>query len=168
MPLIRSASNRARQTNIEEMIASGRRPDVAVAASYRNQRQMRARKSDPPKHRGNAMARDRKAGGEGSSHAPGHEAMGDGVRLQHANAMGRGPSGNFGVESFAEGNRAGKPHPDRGMGHEAMHDGARATPPALKVGKGSMGATAHSDHGPHHVGHGEHMQHHGHAGEWGT
>lgn len=38
MPLIKSSSNEARQTNIKEMIAAGHKPDQAVAASYANQR----------------------------------------------------------------------------------------------------------------------------------
>lgn len=40
MPLIKSASKEARQTNIKEMIASGHKPDQAVAAAYSNQRKM--------------------------------------------------------------------------------------------------------------------------------
>lgn len=39
MPLIKSASNSARETNIKEMIAAGHKPAQAVAASYHNQRQ---------------------------------------------------------------------------------------------------------------------------------
>jgi hypothetical protein len=38
MPLIKSASDSARQTNIKEMIASGHKPAQAVAAAYHNQR----------------------------------------------------------------------------------------------------------------------------------
>jgi hypothetical protein len=39
MPLIKSASDEARQTNIKEMIASGHPVNQAVAASYHNQRE---------------------------------------------------------------------------------------------------------------------------------
>lgn len=38
MPLIKSASNAARQENIKEMIDAGHPIKVAVAASYHNQR----------------------------------------------------------------------------------------------------------------------------------
>lgn len=44
MPLIKSASKKARQTNIEEMIAAGHKPKQAVAAAYANQRAARAKK----------------------------------------------------------------------------------------------------------------------------
>lgn len=39
MPLIKSASNAARQDNIREMISSGHPVNQAVAASYENQRE---------------------------------------------------------------------------------------------------------------------------------
>lgn len=39
MPLIKSASNAARETNVKEMIASGHPVNQAVAASYANQRE---------------------------------------------------------------------------------------------------------------------------------
>lgn len=39
MPLIKSSSNAARETNIKEMIDAGHKPDQAVAASYHNQRE---------------------------------------------------------------------------------------------------------------------------------
>lgn len=39
MPLIKSSSNKAREENIHEMIASGHEPKVAVAAAYHNQRE---------------------------------------------------------------------------------------------------------------------------------
>jgi hypothetical protein len=42
MPLIKSSSTKARQTNIKEMVASGRDPKQAVAASYSNQRRSKA------------------------------------------------------------------------------------------------------------------------------
>lgn len=38
MPLIKSASKKARQKNIKEMIASGHEPKQAVAAAYSVQR----------------------------------------------------------------------------------------------------------------------------------
>lgn len=101
---------------------------------------------------------------ESKAHAPGHEMSGEGVRMQHANAQGRGPTGDFGIKSFAEANHAGKEHPDANMGHEAMGDGERAGPPAIRNGGGKMASSAHSDHGPHHVSHGPMGQHYGHAG----
>lgn len=58
MPLIRSTSNKARQENIREMIAAGHKPDQAVAASYRMQREMRAKK----KAKGGAVAPVKPAG----------------------------------------------------------------------------------------------------------
>jgi len=39
MPLIKSASNAARQENIKEMIDAGHPVNQAVAASYHNQRE---------------------------------------------------------------------------------------------------------------------------------
>ena len=39
MPLIKSASNAARSTNIGEMIKAGHPRDQAIAASYHNQRE---------------------------------------------------------------------------------------------------------------------------------
>jgi len=39
MPLIKSASNEARQSNIKEMLDAGHPANVAVAASYANQRE---------------------------------------------------------------------------------------------------------------------------------
>lgn len=39
MPLIKSASNEARQENIKEMIHAGHPVNQAVAASYANQRE---------------------------------------------------------------------------------------------------------------------------------
>jgi ribosomal protein L12E/L44/L45/RPP1/RPP2 len=39
MPLIKSASNSAREENIHEMIEAGHKPSQAVAASYHNQRE---------------------------------------------------------------------------------------------------------------------------------
>lgn len=38
MPLIKSGSNAARETNIKEMIDAGHPPRQAVAAAYHNQR----------------------------------------------------------------------------------------------------------------------------------
>ena len=42
MPLIKSSSNAARSQNIREMIDAGHPPKQAEAASYRNQRDVRA------------------------------------------------------------------------------------------------------------------------------
>lgn len=39
MPLIKSASNKARSENIGEMIKSGHPRDQAIAAAYHNQRE---------------------------------------------------------------------------------------------------------------------------------
>ena len=39
MPLLRSTSNKARSTNIATEIAAGKRPDVAEAIGYSEQRQ---------------------------------------------------------------------------------------------------------------------------------
>lgn len=39
MPLIKSPSNTARETNIKEMIQAGHEPRQAVAAAYHNQRE---------------------------------------------------------------------------------------------------------------------------------
>lgn len=44
MPLTKSASNKARQQNIKEMIAAGHSPKQAEAAAYRMQREQRAKK----------------------------------------------------------------------------------------------------------------------------
>lgn len=38
MPLIKSGSKKARETNIKEMIQAGHEPKQAVAAAYSNQR----------------------------------------------------------------------------------------------------------------------------------
>lgn len=45
MPLIRSTSKKARQTNIREMIEAGHDPRQAVAASYRNQRDAKKKRA---------------------------------------------------------------------------------------------------------------------------
>lgn len=44
MPLDYSGTKKARQYNVEELISSGRRPDVAVAASYSIQRRGKPKK----------------------------------------------------------------------------------------------------------------------------
>lgn len=51
MPLIKSASNQAREENIKEMISSGHPPNVAVAASYHNQRDVESHKHEHEMHR---------------------------------------------------------------------------------------------------------------------
>lgn len=48
MPLIKSKSNKARSQNIGELIASGKRPDVAAAIAYKVQRKA----GGHPKRRG--------------------------------------------------------------------------------------------------------------------
>jgi len=168
MPLVKSGSRKAVSENIRRERSAGKPEKQAVAIALDVQR--RAKGGDPPARKDRKMAMKRNGGGESASHAPGHE-IGDGdngVRMQHANAMGKGPSGNFGVMPFADANRAGKEHPDRGMKQTELAENERGTPLPIKMGKGKMAATAHSDHGPHHVGHGDAMQHHGHAGEWNT
>ena len=45
MPLIKSGSDKARETNVKEMIASGHPVKQAVAASYSNQRKFGVKKS---------------------------------------------------------------------------------------------------------------------------
>lgn len=46
MPLVKSASKQARETNIREMIDAGHDPKQAVAAAYRNQRDSRKKRLD--------------------------------------------------------------------------------------------------------------------------
>jgi len=53
MPLIKSASNEARQENIHEMIESGHPVKQAVAAAYHNQREAQRahhEESNAPRH----------------------------------------------------------------------------------------------------------------------
>lgn len=53
MPLIHSASDKARQENIEEMIHSGHPVNQAVAAAYHNQREAQRHTHDEreaPRH----------------------------------------------------------------------------------------------------------------------
>jgi hypothetical protein len=47
MPLIKSASNAARERNIQTEIASGRDPRQAVAIGYSEQRRARGKKRSP-------------------------------------------------------------------------------------------------------------------------
>lgn len=60
------------------------------------------------------------------------------------------PSGNFGVESLP-GTSKVRGHGDH-MPHDGYHlgDDERAGGPMIDMGKSSMGATRHSNHGPHH------------------
>jgi hypothetical protein len=101
---------------------------------------------------------------ENASHGPGREVKSDGVRMQHANGMGKGPSGDFGIESQSSANRDGGRHPDRTMSHTPMGDGQRAAPPATRGGARMMGTQAAVDHGPHQVRHGDADQHAGYTG----
>ena len=70
---------------------------------------------------------------------------------------------NFGVESFATGNKDGAHMGGHGdhVEHDGLHlhDDHRAGPPAIHMGDGMMHATHHSHHGPHH----HHAKHHHHA-----
>lgn len=91
---------------------------------------------------------------ENSSHAPGNEIKGEGGATRQRNQMGSGGApmgGNFGVEPYSKTNGALLSHgshvPNDGV---QLHDGERSGPPMIKNGKGSMGSTAHSNHGPHH------------------
>jgi hypothetical protein len=78
----------------------------------------------------------------------------DGLR-QHQ-AMARGDKiaggGDFGVEPLSR-VTGGIPHPDRDAATtgKMLADSERAGPPRINRGPGQMGATAHSDHGPHHA-----------------
>ena len=93
---------------------------------------------------------------ENMSHAPGSEISGEGGAVRQRNRMGTGKgamSGDtFGVQSMAAGNMTGgQGHGDH-VAHDGIHlgDHERSGPPALDLGAGKMGATAHSHHGPHH------------------
>jgi hypothetical protein len=50
MPLIKSASDEARNKNIAEMIHSGHAPKQAEAASYANQREMERKEHEHHKY----------------------------------------------------------------------------------------------------------------------
>lgn len=88
-------------------------------------------------------------------------ANGNGEMRQHQ-VMARGGSpksgSDFACQSLAEanGNHVTNPHPAEesmkygGQG-SMLGDGERAGPPHISRGAGQMGATAHSDHGPHHL-----------------
>lgn len=60
------------------------------------------------------------------------------------------PSGSCGCASLAS-VQGGGSHPDAGMTHRELGDHERSGPPNIARGGGRMGATAHSDHGPHHI-----------------
>ena len=145
MPLAHGTSNKTRQRNIEEMIASGHAPMQSVAAAYRQQRSDRAKG-----HGRHKMP-------ESSSHAPGNEiGRGEGgVRQRFRMGEGGSPmGGNFGIEPLHEANRSGGQNHGSHVEHDGLHlhDRRRAGPPAIDMGEGMMAATAHSHHGPHHHG----------------
>lgn len=66
MPLIKSASNEARQENIKEMIDAGHPPKQAVAASYENQRE--AARSDHSERNSERNAHERHRYGRSHSY----------------------------------------------------------------------------------------------------
>lgn len=86
---------------------------------------------------------------ENSSHAPGSQVIGGGMRQRAAMAGGAGGEvgGNFGVGKLPGSKRI----PMGGHEREGamMGDSKRANPPPIHMGEGSMHATAHSKHGPH-------------------
>lgn len=75
---------------------------------------------------------------------------GNGMRQHQEMARGGSPKGHsdFGCESLASAN-GGHHSADGGVSHEPLADSNRAGPPHISRGAGQMGATAHSDHGPH-------------------
>jgi hypothetical protein len=125
------------------MIRAGHPAKQAEAAAYREQRASKSKVS----HRSSKMP-------ENSSHAPGREISGEGGAVRQRHRMGEGEGAmkgeNFGVGSMPGTHIVGN-HGDH-MPHDGMHlaDEHRSGPPALDQGKGMMGATAHSHHGPHH------------------
>jgi ribosomal protein L12E/L44/L45/RPP1/RPP2 len=52
MPLKRGTSKATREENIEEMISAGHKPDQAVAAAYRQQRESRRKAKGESKTKG--------------------------------------------------------------------------------------------------------------------
>ena len=93
---------------------------------------------------------------ESSSHAPGHEISGEGGPTRQRHMMGEG-KGTMGEQSFGVGSLPGTSvAQNHGKGRDdgkTLGDGERSGPPALKMGKGTMAATAHSHHGDHdHIG----------------
>lgn len=91
---------------------------------------------------------------ENSSHAPGNEISGEGNAVRQRNRMGEGGApmgGNFGVMPLAEANRSGGQSHGSAAPHDGVHlgDHERSGPPGINMGRSSMSATAHSNHGPH-------------------
>lgn len=76
---------------------------------------------------------------------------GNGMRQHQDMARGGSPKsgGNFGCESFSSMNDGGHNMGSSETG--TLGDGQRAGPPHISRGGGQMGATAHSDHGPHNL-----------------
>ena len=94
---------------------------------------------------------------ESSSHGPGSEAKGGGIRQHKRMAMGESIGEGFGVEPLP-GTRAIKsPHgePNAAM----LGDHERAGPPAFKLGPNSMHASHNPMHGAHHHPHSVHHVH---------
>lgn len=142
MPLTKGGSDKTRARNALEMIASGHPRDVSWAAAYREQR---ASKAKAP-HRRHKMP-------ESAGHGPGHEITGEGdsVRQRHRMGEGRGTMAgdSFGVGPLP-GTRTAQNHGAHAGGDgKHLADNERSGPPGIKMGSGSMAATAHSHHGPH-------------------
>jgi len=75
------------------------------------------------------------------------EQSGTGVRQHHNYAQGKqleGQGSSFGVGKLGAGCRE-----CGDVGGSVLKDGGRSAGPAISRGAGMMGATAHSDHGPH-------------------
>ena len=148
MPLIHSASKKARRENIRRELEAGRPPRQAVAIGYEEQR--RARTHNPGRKKDQKM--------ENVEHGPGRIPVEHGERQRHQMGEGRGPmkGGDFGVSTYPGRETVGG-HGDH-MHHDAivLSDSQRAGPPGLHMGDGSMAATAHSRHGPHGHDHGHH------------
>lgn len=152
MPLVRSASKKARQENIRREIDAGKPIRQAVAIGYAEQRRARA------KNRSGNMP-------ENSEHGPGRIPTGEsGGPTRQRHMMGEGEramaGGDFGVHGYP-GRRISHNQGDHVDGHDGHHleDHERANRPPLEMGHGHMAATAHSHHGPHH----HHPHHDGHA-----
>lgn len=84
---------------------------------------------------------------ENSSHAPGNGSDWGGVRQRNQMGMGKGPipASDFGIGPTPGTRKIAGREPPAGV----MSDSQRSAPPPISNGRGSMCATAHSDHGDH-------------------